>query len=238
MKSDIKRIAKDFDFKYNSQWFHFIWISKRNARFLEYTGMLQDTLYNKFGKIIEDRIKNIEKYEKSKEFKKIANEFSGQAITKKEVLKGIKDCKKIRNQRLKKELINLHKKIKKNLKDDVLVLLTKTNNKKQKEILLNSYLLHEWIHILLIKNKVYFKSISERHWKYDEGLVTYLEYYINNRLNYLKFIKNRIKYSYQKIYFVYAIRFKKLFKNKNNSKKRKETIIKLLKSLKQKHQNK
>jgi len=235
IKSQLKKLAKDFDLKYNPEWFNFIWISKRHARYLEYIGMCFDPIYTGFGKTVGKRIENISKFESSREYKKIKNEFSGQAITKKEVLKGIKDCKRIENIYLRKELLGLHEKILKNLKENNLALLTKTKNKKHKEILLNSILKHEWIHLLLIKNKIYFKSISEKLWKYDEGLVTYLEYYSSKRLNYLESTKRKIKYPSQRAYFIYAIKFRKLLQEKSGPKSRKEAILSLMKNLKQQY---
>ena len=232
IKTNLKKISQDFNLKYNSNWFNVLCISKRHARYLEYIGMCFDPIYTQFGKTIEKRIENIKKFEASKEYKKIKNEFSGQAITKKEVSKGIKDCKKIKDEKLKKELLNLHYLILKNLKEDNLALLTKTNNKKQKEILLNSILFHEWIHLLLMKNKIYFKSRGDKYWKYDEGLVTYLEYYPKNRLNYLESIKYKVKYPSQKLYFVYAIKFRKLLYGTKNPKERKIKLLSLAKSLK------
>jgi len=232
LKNKLKHISQDFNLKYNSNWFNVLWISKRYARYLEYVGMCFDPIYTRFGKTIQKRIENMDKFESSKEYKKIKKEFSGQAITKEEVIKGIKDCKKIKNEKLKKELLDLHHLVLKNLKEDNLALLTKTNNKKQKEILLNSILFHEWIHLLLIKNKIYFKSEGDKFWKYDEGLVTYLEYYSKNRLNYLESTKNKVKYPSQKLYFVYAIKFRKLLKDAKTPKEIKYSILNLLKSLK------
>lgn len=129
-------------------------------------------------------------------------------------------------------MLDLHKKIKSKLKEDNLVLLTETNNKKQKHILLNSILIHEWIHLLLIKNKIYFKSISENYWKYDGGLVTYLEFYLNNKLSYLESIKKKIKYPNSRIYYIYAIKFRNWLKNCKTSKKRKQGIKQIYESLK------
>ena len=74
--------------------------------------------------------------------------------------------------------------------------------------------------------------ISKKFWKYDEGLVTYLEYYPKNRLNYLESTKNKVKYPSQKLYFVYAIKFRELLKNTKNSKERKSKLLSLAKSLK------
>jgi len=231
IKDQLKTISKDFNLKYNSNWFSVMWVSKRDARYLEYVGMCFDPIYTRFGKTIEKRIENINKFEPSKEFKEIKKEFSGQAITKDEVLKGVKDCKKIKDSKLRNELLALHKKILGNLKENNLALLTKTNNKKQKEILLNSILFHEWIHLLLIKNKIYFQSVSEKDWKYDEGIVTYFEHYAKKRLNYLESTKNKVKYPYKKLYFVYAIKFRELLKNIENPRERKKKIFDFMKSL-------
>lgn len=231
IKSQIKKLSEEFNLRYNPAEYGFMWISKRHARYLEYVGMSHDPIYTRFGKTVEKKIENIEKFERSKEFKKIKNEYGGQAITKKEILKGIKDCKKIRKPKLRRELLNLHNNLLLNLKEDNLALLTKTNNKNEKKILLNSFLLHEWIHLLLMKNKIYFKSISEKYWKYDEGLVTYLEYYLQNRLNYLEFIRNKTKYPHQKKYYIYAIKFREFLKTKKTPRERKKAILRLIKEL-------
>jgi len=232
IKPQIKKIAKEFGLRYNPEWFNYMWVSKREGRYLEYMGMCWDSIYTRFGRTIENRIENIEKFNKSKELKKIVKRVGGQAITKEEVIKGIKDCKKIQNEKLKKELLSLHKMIKLNLKENNLALLTKTKNQKHQELLLNSILIHEWIHLLLLKNKINFKDISEKHWKYDEGLVTYLEYYIKNKLNHLESTKKKTKYPTAKVYYIYAIKFRKLLKNKETPKERKKVLIDLLKKLK------
>ena len=232
IKNHIEKLAKDFNLKSNPAWFNVMWISKRNAIYLQYVGMCFDPIYTRFGKTVEKRIENIGKFEFSKEFKKIKHEYGGQAITKKEIIKGIKDCKKIKEPKLRNELLDLHRKIESNLKEDNLALLTKTNDEKHKEILLNSILVHEWVHLLLMKNKIYFKSVSEKHWKYDEGLVTYLEYYIKKRLNYLESVKKKVKYPSQKLYFVYAIKFRELLRKEETPKKRKKVLINLIKKLK------
>lgn len=230
MKRKLKQLSKEFDLKYNKNWFNFIWISKSHAKYLEYFGMCFDPIYTKFGKTIEKRINHIEKFEKSKEFKKIKKEYGGQAITKKEVIEGIKNCKEIRKKELREELLNLHKKIYSNLKESSLIILTQTKNKKQKKELLNSILIHEGIHHLLIKNKIYFKSSSEALWKYDEGLVTYLEYYLKRRLSYLETIKKKTKYPNQKAYYIYAIKFRDWLKDIKEPKKRKQKLLQLVKN--------
>ena len=230
-KTQLRKLAREFNLKYDKNWFDIMWISKRHARYLEYVGMCFDPIYTRFGKTIEKRIENIDKFESSKELKKILKRYGGQAITKKEVVKGIKDCKNIKNIKLSKELLSLHKRIQLNLKEDNLALLTKTKTKQHKEFLLNLILIHEWIHFLLMKNNIYFKSISEKHWKYDEGLVTYLEYYIKNRLGYLESMKRKTEYPMTKIYYIYAIKFRKILRDKKTPKERKQSINNLMKKL-------
>ena len=234
IKSQLKKIAKEFNLKYKAEWFNYMWISKREGRYLEYVGMCWDPIYTRFGKTIEKRIENIDKFESSKELKNILKRYGGQAITKKEVVKGIKDCKKIQNIKLRKELLDLHKRIQLNLKENNLGLLTQTKNKREKDSLLNFVLKHEWIHLLLMKNGIYFKEVYERNWKYDEGLVTYLEYYIKNRLNHLESIKKKTEYPTSRVYYIYAIKFRELLKSKGTPKERKKVLIDLLKELNKK----
>ena len=83
-----------------------------------------------------------------------------------------------------------------------------------------------------MKNKIYFKSISEKYWKYDEGLVTYLEYFIKKRLNYLESIKKKVRYPSQRLYYVYAIKFRKLLEKCEKPIQRKEILLKSLKNIK------
>lgn len=232
-KQQLKKLSKEFNLKYDPNWFNYLWISKREARYLEYIGMCFDPIYTKFGKTAKEMIKNIEKFERSKELKKILHEYSGQAITKPEVLDNLRNCKLIKNKKLKNELTKLNKRILKNLKEKNLALLTKTNKKKEKEKLLNSILVHEWIHLLLIKNKIYFQEKNKKLWKYDEGLVTYLEFYIKKRLNYLEYTKKRTTYASNKKYYIYAIKFREILKNVKTPKEK----LNLIKELKKKLQN-
>ena len=196
--------------------------------------MCWDPIYTRFGKTIEKRIGNIEKFESSKELKKILKRYGGQAITKKEVVKGLKDCEKIKNIKLRKELLDLHKRIQSNLKENNLALLTKTKNKKEKDSLLNFVLKHEWIHLLLFKNKIKFQTIADKHWKYDEGLVTYFDYSSEDDLSSLERKKKNAKYPTTRIYYAYAIKFRELLKGKKTPKERKKVLIDLLKELNKK----
>lgn len=231
IKVQLKKLAKEFDLKFNSKWFDFIWMTKRQARYLEYVGMCFDPIYTRFGKTIEKRIKNIDTFENSRELKEIEHRFSGQAITKDEVMKGITALKNIKNHVLRKELLKTYQKIKSKLNENSLALLTIPDNDKEKDFLLNSILLHEWIHVLLIKNKIYFQSISENYWKYDEGLVTYLEYFLSGNLNSLKPLRKNTKYLSFRVYFIYALKFRKLLENVDEASERKAVLLKVIKEL-------
>ncbi len=228
VKKDIRRISKEFNLKFSDDWFDFMWITKRNIRFLEYVGMAWNREYNVFGKTIEKRISKIEEFNKSKELKNNLKRIGGQMITRLEVNKGIKDCKKIKDERLRKELLDLHNLIKKKMKGNHLALLTKTKSKKDKEFLMGEILKHEWLHELLFRNNINFGKINyEKYWKYDEGIVRYLEYYFSDKLNNLEKDRVKTKHPTAKIYYTYAIKFRKLLKNAKTPKERKKKILEL-----------
>ena len=232
IKKDLRKIAKDFNLKYSSAWFDYLLITKREGRYLEYVGMCWDPIYTPFGKTIEKRIENIEKFDKSSVLKKILKRYGGQMITSKEIKKGLKDCKKIKDQKLRKELLALHLLIQKKMKTTYLALLTKTNSNKEKEFLMRVVLKHEWIHELLFRNGVNFGKINyENFWKYDEGLTTFMDYYLCNRLGWLENMKKRTKYLSAKIDYTYATKFRKLLEDKRTPKGRKEVLVNLKREL-------
>ncbi|MFH1270674.1 MAG: hypothetical protein ABII03_03490, partial [Nanoarchaeota archaeon] len=69
IKAQIKKLAKEFDLKYNPEWFNFMWITTRQEILTEYIGDCPDPIYMKYGKTPNERIKNIDKFVNSKDFK-------------------------------------------------------------------------------------------------------------------------------------------------------------------------
>jgi len=228
IKQQLQKLAGAFDLKCNVKWFDFMFISKKHNILMEYIGQCPDLIYNKFGKNSEARVRNIQAFINSGEFKKCLRRFRGQVITKKGLEQIWKLSNKIENSGLRKELQILYKKI--NLKNkDYIVLLTKTADKKQHNLLMTRILRHEWIHVLLEKNKIYFQKKNKKDWKYDEGFVTYCEAFLDNNLYLLEAISKRIKYPMEKQYYVCAIKFKRILHDKNSPVERKKIILNILK---------
>lgn len=90
-----------------------------------------------------------------------------------------------------------------------MALITKSKIKKEVQGVKTHVLRHEWIHILLNENNLRFRKLGKNiYWKYNEGLVTYLENYLENSLDRLKIKLDREKYSMQRFYYM---RGKELF---------------------------
>ncbi len=233
IKTQIKKIAKEFDLKFNPEWFNYMWIPIRHEILTEYLGDCPDPVYKKYGKTPKERIKNIDKFVNSVDFKKCLKRFGGQISDKKDLKQEEKWINQIKNERIKEEMLALHCRIKKKLaKTDKLALLTIPSNKKQKEWQLKNCLRHEWIHILLEQNKIHFQKINKKYWKYDEGLITYIEAFTDKKLKKLEKMRDEEDYPMEKQYYVYAMRFRKILENKKIPKERKQEIIKLMKELK------
>jgi hypothetical protein len=219
--------------KYSSNWFKHLWISVRQHILTEYLGLCPDPIYQKYGKTRRQRITNISKFVHSKDFKDCLKRYGGQVIQKSDLKNEEKLIKTIEDNKLREELLRLNKKFKENIKDtDSLAVLTIPRNSKEKEWQMRFCLRHEWIHILLEKNKIRFQKIAKKYWPYDEGINEYFGAYLDLKLNKLEEFRNKENYPLEKKYWVYAIKIRELFKNKNNPKERKRTILDLISKLK------
>lgn len=233
-KKQIKQLAREFDLKYNLKWFDYLWITKRDEIILQYIGNCRDNIYDRYGDYPNGRIKNISLFF-NVDLDNLSHRYGGEVYSKrhlkyqKKFMLGIKD-KKIKSE-IKKLLIKITKKTRK-IKNNDIALITKTNDKIEYQKVVNFILKHEWIHILLFKNKIAFNRINRKYWFYDEGLCTYLESYISKTENMLEARYKNSKYHYEKNYYKHAILFKKLLKNKTTSKERKQAILNLYKTLK------
>ena len=219
----LKKLAKEFDLKFNKKWFKYILISKRENILIEYIWMCPDPVYTKYGKSPPVRIKNVVKFVNSKEFQDIIKRYGGQVIKKKSFDEYFfKRINKIKDIEIKGEYLRIYNKIKKALgNSNQLAILTKTSKKQEKENLRKLILLHEWIHVLLDENSLNI----ENNWKYNEGLVTYLQEFLGGRLNMLESNVKKIDYNFEKQYFIYAIKFRELLKNIKESRQRKKKIL-------------
>ncbi len=158
IKKQIRQLANEFDLEYNSRWFNYLWITKKEEILTEYILGCPDPVYNKYGFSVSERTKNLHKFVKSKIFKSLLKRYGGSVISNKESnkIKSLTDS--LKNIKEKQELLNLAKRIENRTNKGLYIaLLTRTNNKKEYEFILKTILLHEWIHILLNKNYINFR---------------------------------------------------------------------------------
>ena len=234
IKSKIKRLSKEFNFHYKSEWFKHLWISKKENILTEYIWMCPDPVYTKYGKIPSERIDNIKKFIDSDEFQSLTNRYGGQVIERKSFNQFfLKRINSIKDKKIMKECSKIYKKIKNAIRGRAnIAILTKTSKKKEEEFVTKFILMHEWIHILLFKNKISFKKYNGKYWQYDEGLCTFCEGFLGNSLDKLEDKAEKMKYPMEKQYYIYAIKFRDLLKNEREPEKRKKIILKLKDKLK------
>jgi len=231
-KSQIKKLAKEFNLKYKSEWFDYMWVSSREEILLEFIGDCPDPIYIKYGKTPNERIENLDKFVKSKDFKKCLKRVGGSVTSLKNFKKETKLYNQIENKKFKKELLNLQNKIGKKLKKTLqIALITRTNIEKWKKWIMKHCLRHEWIHILLDKNKIQFQEINKKYWPYDEGINEYFSAYLDRTLDKLEKFRDKEDYPMQKKYWIYAIKFRELLKDKKTPHERKKTILDLMRGL-------
>ena len=231
IKYQIKKLAQDFDLKYHSDWFRYVWVPVRYEILIEYIGICPDTIYNKYGKNPEQRIKNICKFVGSKDFLVCLKRYGWQVIEKKELVQQGKSARQIMDRELRSELLSFYRILKGKFGDGFLALLTIPRNKKEKELQLISILRHEWIHILLYANKVIFQKIDKKCWVYDEGINEFMGAYLDGTLNKLEKFRDKENYPMEKKNLIYAIKLRESFKDKNTSSERRKVIFGLMSDL-------
>jgi hypothetical protein len=225
IKNELRSLAEDFNLKFNEKWFNFVWISKKQEILAEFLSNCQDPIYKKYGKNLHDRIDNFDQFIQSKDFCEGCKRFGGSVYSKEDLGKYKKIIKKIKNPIIKKEIkkfIIITEKKLKNL--EYIPILTKTKIKNEEQWLFKYILRHEWIHLLLNKNKITFSD-----WRYNEGLNEYLGSFAGRNLKDLEVFRDKEKYPYQKQYFIFAIKFRNWMRNINSSKDRKMKLMELVK---------
>ena len=239
IKNQLKKFSKDFDLNYDSKWFSYMWISHRLHILIEYIGYCPDPVYMKYGNTPEKRIENISKFIASKDFLACLKRYGGQVASKEGLAQEIFWINKIKDNKLKSELLAFYKRLKKKLnRTPFIALMTTPRNKKEEAWLLKYCLRHEWIHILLQKDKIYFQKIKGEYGPYDEGIDEYMGAYLDKSLDNLERFRDEETYSLEKKGWVYAIKFRELLKNSKTPKEKKVILLKLLKSLSKKEHEK
>jgi hypothetical protein len=231
VEEQIRQISKYLNLTYNPKWFAYLFIPREAHELIEYYGTCPDPDYQKFGRNPKKRLANINKFIDSKEFKQHLKRWGGQVYSKTGYKSDLKAFINIKNKELKNVVFKTLAKVNKKLtRSDSIILLTEPKSKRELQQIMRFILRHELTHILLEKNNINFQSKGKnRYWKYDEGLVTYLDYWVENRLGSLEREVPKYKNLMEKWYFIFAIKFRELLENKGNSIERKKAILKIIK---------
>lgn len=231
IRTDIQILAKQFSLKYKENLFKVSFVTKRQHVILKYLTGCPAAAYVKFGKTKREHIKRIDEFLNSNEFSSLIKEQGGCVINKKDIQTSIK---KLKNEKLKRELNSILKRLK--FTPFGSIILTKPETLREKRFL-KTILFHEWIHILLNSNRIYFQRIKRKYWTLDEGLVTYLQtFYGNKKSDISKIIEKQFKSKKAtdlfKTYGRNALKWNKILKNKNIPEERKKAIFVFYKKLK------
>lgn len=206
---ELKKVSQKIKLDFNKEWFKLVWITKEQEILTEYLGGCPESVYEKYGHKISERVKNLDKFYNSKGYSECKIRYGGQVISKKSFSEFRNFISLTDNEKIKKILLDFCHRVEKNIgKADRIAVLTETNIKTEKDNLVNSILRHEWVHVLLDEN-----DMHSNNWKYNEGLVTYFEFYMNKKLEMLDEYAKKEKMDFEKEYFMNGILFRNLLKN-------------------------
>jgi hypothetical protein len=206
---ELKKFSLKTRLNFDKEWFKLAWITKEQEILTEYISDCRDPIYEKYGHTVSERIKNLDDFYNSEGYSKCKIRYGGQVISKQYPSRIKNLISKIKNEKIEGTLIDFCDRIEKNVGDsDKIAVLTETDIKTERENLINNILRHEWIHILLDKNRIH-----PNKWEYNEGLVTYIEFYLMNRLDTMEDYAKKQKNNFEKEYFLKGIIFRDLVKN-------------------------
>ncbi len=231
VKSLLKKVAKEFDLKFDQKnKFKYLILTKKEIIIRNFLGDCPDPIYIKHGNHDKNKIGvNLVKYLKTKDYKKDFSTPQGCVITQGNLKRELKLIPKIPDEKLKKEIKNFYNKIKKKIGNSKrLTLIWKPIKKEEKSEQRKEILLHEFIHELAEYNK-----IRIRDWRWNEGLITYITYFVIGKLYR---VKEKPKLKQNKMWLIYAEytrRWIELLENVENPKERKKIILKKVKELKE-----
>jgi hypothetical protein len=208
MLKKLKDWAKKLNLKFDKSWFDYTWITKEQEVLTAYLARCPDPIYEKYGHDSHERITNLEKFYNSQDYKNCIKRYGGQMISEKSFRYYKTFISKIKNRDINKILLDFCHRIDKKIGNvEKIAVLTETKDKTEKKLLLDEVLRHEWIHVLLEQN-----NLRAKNWKYNEGLVTYIDYLMKERLNDLEEHEKRANCNFQREYFTNAIIFRDLLK--------------------------
>lgn len=171
----IKKTAEDFGLIYDPRFFNYILATREELVLRNFISGCPEYNFEKFGKTLEKRVKNIGRFVNSSEFKKHVKEAQGCVINKIQALQEQRFIRSWARGSWRKKLLKVYDKILVHCIDE-LILVFKPETKKEQAIS-EGVLSHELMHQLLDHNNIEFAKLNSKNWEIDEGLATYLDHY-------------------------------------------------------------
>lgn len=219
VKQKLKEVAKEFDLEIDfKNKFEYLVVTRREVIIRNFLGRCPDPYQVKYGNQIKKTIPSgLMKYLQSLDFKKELISPQGCVLRRKDIVEELRHAPVISDLAVKKEVKLLYKKIGNAIgNSERLTLISKPV---QKDILL-----HEFVHELFEEN-----NIRPKSWKWNEGLVTYVTFFVlNQHWKYEKSYK-RGKDKMANIYRLYTHRVAKIMKNTKTPEERKRILVNLAK---------
>jgi hypothetical protein len=164
----IKEKADALGLKFNRKIFVINILPVREVALINY--LTGSPKYDKFGKRTEDRVENLHTFMVSKELKNASVDGSAGLDRK----QNNKIIKQIKNKNERRKILAVFGKLKYNYNGKACVA-----TKLGKDIE-NDVTFHEWVHALLIDNKIGFCDTKGERGVYNESLAVFVEYHLGN----------------------------------------------------------
>ena len=195
----IKKTAEAFGMLYDLRFFSYIFVTREEIVLRNFISGCPEYNFEKFGKTLEKRVKNIGRFVNSIDFKKHRNDAQGCVVSKIQALQEQRFVRSWARGGWRKKLLKMYDKILVHCIDE-LILVFKAEKKVEQKIS-EGVLSHELMHQLLDHNTLEFARINPKHWELDEGLATYLDHYSIGKH---KLLEKKQKKSKDKMHNVYA----------------------------------
>lgn len=230
-RRQIQRVAQEFALEYRPESYRFLFVSRRESCLRNY---LAAPMYAEFGATKAERARNLEKFLSSPIYAQLTGPRSmeGCTITRKELEDEMAVIAQITNPALRAEYEALYDKLAHHMQGQLLTLFsfsqpeTRWDPQEFQEKL--AYLvLHEWLHILLKDNGIYFQD-RDKSWEWDEGLVTYLMAFLGEEDLDRQIDEDSPIAKEHRQYREAGRRWQDLLKGCKTPKERKEAILKVL----------
>ncbi len=224
-KYTIKKFSKRYGLNYEPEWFKDVYLPYEEMLIKKFLSgsPLSDYSFDEPKK----RFRKLDKFIKSDFYKRMKKRKTGRAamVAIDHFNEERKEIKRIENPALRRKVEDIYDKIGKNLKNKYLIILPNNGSN------LLRILTHEWMHVLLNKNKVN-KKKRGFDWL-NEGLATFIEYDVTNRTDQIKIdLEERNLNKTRYMYLKYALKWKLKFEEAERSNEIKGIVDRVFKARK------